>query len=301
MIQSGTTRIIWAFSNNRPATFQSALGYHSTFRGGKSLHLLDRGVIPTLPADAEHVDLRMDVSVPTGDFATAYFCKAFKLPSTDTKQHIVQGLPIITPGNEALVHHIVLYECNDLTEQQLQLDGLCYVDNNMPNLVNNCEEKMFFTWTIGGSGTFFPEEAGFPFGGPSDTRFVMMEVHYDNPSRVPFTDTSGIRLSFTPTLRRFDAAVLNVGRIVDPVSMAIPAGQSTYTIDGWCPSECTSQWNQPELNIVSTTFHSHLAGRALTLRHIRDGRELPPIAFDAHFDFNFQGKDPTRYPSLSTR
>ena len=35
-------------------------------------------------------------------------------------------------------------------------------------------------------------------------------------------------------------------------------------------------------------LHSHLAGRKMRLRHLRDGRELPPILSDESYDFNFQ-------------
>lgn len=42
------------------------------------------------------------------------------------------------------------------------------------------------------------------------------------------------------------------------------------------------------VNVVSVVLHSHLAGRELSLKHIRDGKELPPIVQDNHFDFDYQ-------------
>lgn len=42
------------------------------------------------------------------------------------------------------------------------------------------------------------------------------------------------------------------------------------------------------INVVSVMLHSHLAGRKLKLRHIRAGKELPPLAQDNHYDFNYQ-------------
>lgn len=42
------------------------------------------------------------------------------------------------------------------------------------------------------------------------------------------------------------------------------------------------------INVVSVVLHSHLAGRRLSLRHIRQGRELPPIVQDNQFDFDYQ-------------
>lgn len=42
------------------------------------------------------------------------------------------------------------------------------------------------------------------------------------------------------------------------------------------------------INIVSVVLHSHLAGRRLSLKHIRQGKELPRIVQDNEFDFNYQ-------------
>lgn len=42
------------------------------------------------------------------------------------------------------------------------------------------------------------------------------------------------------------------------------------------------------IKIISVLLHAHLTGRRITLRHIRDGKELPPIAQDNHIDFNYQ-------------
>lgn len=42
------------------------------------------------------------------------------------------------------------------------------------------------------------------------------------------------------------------------------------------------------INVVSVVLHSHLAGRKLSLKHIREGTELPTIVQDNHFDFDYQ-------------
>lgn len=42
------------------------------------------------------------------------------------------------------------------------------------------------------------------------------------------------------------------------------------------------------INIISVVLHSHLAGRRLSLKHIRQGKELPRIVQDNHFDFDYQ-------------
>lgn len=45
---------------------------------------------------------------------------------------------------------------------------------------------------------------------------------------------------------------------------------------------------QTGIKLVSVVLHSHLAGKKLRLRHIREGRELPPVAEDGNYDFNYQ-------------
>ena len=45
---------------------------------------------------------------------------------------------------------------------------------------------------------------------------------------------------------------------------------------------------QTGIKLVSVVLHSHLAGKKLRLRHIRNGQELPRVAEDDHYDFNYQ-------------
>jgi hypothetical protein len=49
------------------------------------------------------------------------------------------------------------------------------------------------------------------------------------------------------------------------------------------------------INVVSVVLHSHLAGRRLTLKHIREDKELPPIVQDKHFDFDYQQSHTLRH------
>lgn len=42
------------------------------------------------------------------------------------------------------------------------------------------------------------------------------------------------------------------------------------------------------IKIVSATLHSHVAGRKMKLRHVRDGIELERIVEDDNYDFNYQ-------------
>lgn len=42
------------------------------------------------------------------------------------------------------------------------------------------------------------------------------------------------------------------------------------------------------IKIISATLHSHVAGRKMKLRHVRNGIELDRIVEDDTYDFNYQ-------------
>ena len=43
-----------------------------------------------------------------------------------------------------------------------------------------------------------------------------------------------------------------------------------------------------EIHIFSNFLHSHLLGRGMVARVIRGDQELPPLAEDLHYDFDYQ-------------
>lgn len=40
--------------------------------------------------------------------------------------------------------------------------------------------------------------------------------------------------------------------------------------------------------LIKNSIHSFSPGRSIRVRHFRDGKELPPLAVDDYYDFNFQ-------------
>lgn len=51
-------------------------------------------------------------------------------------------------------------------------------------------------------------------------------------------DSSGIRLYYTATLRRFDAGIMELGLVYTPV-MAIPPQEEAFVLTGYCTDKCT--------------------------------------------------------------
>ena len=89
------------------------------------------------------------------------------------------------------------------------------------------------------------KEAGLALGGPEFNRYVMLEVHYNNPGRrADWVDSSGLRLRYTAKLRQYDAGVIELG-LEYTDKMAIPPAQPAYTLTGYCLPECTAVVTKP--------------------------------------------------------
>jgi hypothetical protein len=93
----------------------------------------------------------------------------------------------------------------------------------------------------------------------------MMETHYNNPSQdADITDTSGVRLHYTTSLRKHDAGVLSVG--MDPNwRHLIPPGQPEVVSEGHCISACTQQAVPPRgIKVIAVILHTHFIGTLKT-------------------------------------
>ena len=75
---------------------------------------------------------------------------------------------------------------------------------------------------MGADAFVYPEQVGLSIGGDSFNRYVMLEVHYNNPElKSGKIDSSGIRFHVTTNLREYDAGVIELG-LEYTDKMAIP-------------------------------------------------------------------------------
>ncbi|XP_069156757.1 DBH-like monooxygenase protein 1 [Procambarus clarkii] len=227
---------------------------------------------------------------------TVYWCKVFKRPNLVQKNHVIRYEPVFTAGNEQYVHHMIVYECTDLGNLNPEVDADfevlassaghgCY-QADTPHVVLTCNHVVV-AWAVGSEGLSLPPEAGYPLT-PKGPKFYMLEVHYDNPNSHTFKDESGIRIIYTPELRYYDAGVLSIG--LEPSwKHLIPPRQRTVLSEGHCVAECTqAALPTTGINVFAVILHTHLLGRKVRVRHLRQGRELEPIAQDNNYDFNYQ-------------
>ncbi|RDD36647.1 DBH-like monooxygenase protein 1-like protein [Trichoplax sp. H2] len=288
LLDTGTTRLIWAYNAQDPPSTTN-IQIHDKM-GARSLNLFERmpeNDKPSMPSDVQTHECRVpNATIPARK--TAYWCVGSKLPDLTSKHHIIKIEPIITKGNQGRVHHMIMYECPaspDWHDYSADCDT-----ENMPIALRYCRSGALVAgWAVGGEGITFPKDTGFSLGGKDDPKFTVIEMHYDNPEeKAGIVDNSGFRIYYTKQIRKYDIGVLTLGHLIT-ATMAIPEKQSSWNITGYCPQFCTDRaLYNPGINIFGVFFHTHLAGIALSTRHFRNGKELPAIAVNKHYDFNYQ-------------
>nr|CAD7196176.1 unnamed protein product [Timema douglasi] len=146
---------------------------------------------------------------------------------------------VVQEGNEALVHHMEVFHCVAPPDQNIpEYKGPCFAPQR-PETTQVCK-RVLAAWAMGAPPFVYPEEAGLPIGGPDFNSYVMLEIHYNNPEkRSDWVDSTGVRLYISPTLRKYDGGVIELG-LEYTDKMAIPPHQPQFTLTGYCISECTA-------------------------------------------------------------
>lgn len=171
--------------------------------------------------------------------------------------------------------------------------GDCY-KRELLHIKGLCTANIF-VYGKGGKRLIFPEHVGFPIAEKPQDEYYVVEVHYDNPKLTKDIHYhTGIRVFYTENLRPKDAGFLYVGHEVD-ASITIAPDAPNWKVTGHCAGSCTQEkFPENGVNFFNVLLHAHLASRKMKLRHFRDGEELPWIAYDNSYDFNFQQTRPLR-------
>lgn len=220
------------------------------------------------------------------------------------KHHIIQYEAIVEKGNEALVHHMEIFHCEVAADEVLpEYSGSCFAKNK-PAILENCK-RVIAAWAMGAGVSYhkerqtinfqilqpiaYPEEAGLPIGGANFSRYVMLEIHYNNPEkRFGAVDSSGARLYYTNKLRANDVGILEIGlEYTDKNS--IPPREAGFDLSGYCVAECTRAGLPSDgITIFASQLHTHLTGVRVWTKHVRGGTELPEVNRDNHYSQHFQ-------------
>ncbi|KNC32203.1 MOXD1-like protein 1, partial [Lucilia cuprina] len=302
-LQSDTIKVLWSFGDTDP--IHGNLKGHGKNRGSKPLHLLGPMFRKPHTVNRNHQDVqKWDVTVQNvtidASMDTLYWCKIIKAPALSEKHHIIGYEALLTResgASQPLVHHMTLFECStksypgsDPASWDVWVKSSGAVCNS--NLLTPRDWDACITpvavWSIGSSGQFLPPHVGIPVGGKTGPKYYMLEIHYDNPHALKSSDHSGFRIHYSKHLRKHDGGVMISGVSVSDTQL-IPPGQKLYRNVGICGPSCSNEmFPKDGIKIISGTLHSHRAGRKMTLRHVRDGKELPRIIEDDNYDYNYQ-------------
>ncbi|XP_056635826.1 MOXD1 homolog 2 [Diorhabda sublineata] len=293
-ITNDTMRIIWAYHKDEPvggAVGPKSLPQHEiTNRGSQSLYLVQRADqdAPRPEETARIWELRNPAIEPPPPGDSISWCRIFKIPTITRKHHLIRYEPLQSINGASGLHHLVLYECqdNNMIEKLADTPGnRCYDTNSQPFSCNT----VVASWARGSEGFSFPPEAGYPID-PQNSRYYLLETHYQTPleGSARGIDGSGLRLYFTPELRRHDAGVISIG--MDPNwRHIIPPGQQKVISSGHCVSACTKQaFPRNGINMFAIVMKTHKIGKQVVLKHIRGNIEQPPIASDDNLDSEYQ-------------
>ncbi|KAK0078076.1 hypothetical protein PV325_003063 [Microctonus aethiopoides] len=290
ILTEDNVRVLWAMHESDPELNTPV--WHGDKRGGRALRLktsASRESPPHSP-DIKHWDIKLNQFAIDDKQDTIYWCKIFKAPAFNKKHHMIGYEPLVDKENEALVHHMILYECastSPILGQHARIVGAPCYSGTMPREWDSCIQPIV-AWARGSRGEWLGDHVGIPVAEHREGSYYMLEVHYNNPMLTKAIDSSGVRLHLTPVLRPQDAGIFVTGVAVSPLHL-IPPQQKAYSTAGYCTSDCTDMlFPDDGVNVVSVLLHSHLAGRRISLKHIRDGKELPHIVHENHFDFDYQ-------------
>nr|XP_039270022.1 DBH-like monooxygenase protein 1 homolog [Styela clava] len=121
-------------------------------------------------------------------------------------------------------------------ETELEHDARCY-SSNMAHFAT-CS-VIILEWAVGAEEMVYPEEAGLSVGGPGDPVYIQMETHYDNPNVISgVRDSSGIRFTYTSTLRKYEIGIIEIGNLVNSLQHFIPPGAESFKSIGHCSDAC---------------------------------------------------------------
>uniref|UniRef100_A0A2K6RRV4 Dopamine beta-hydroxylase n=1 Tax=Rhinopithecus roxellana TaxID=61622 RepID=A0A2K6RRV4_RHIRO len=271
LIEDGTVHLVYGILEE-PFQSLEAINSSGLRTGLQRVQLLKPNItFPAIPSDTCTMDIHApDIQIPNQ--VTTYWCYIHELPEGFPRHHIVKYEPIVTKGNEALVHHMEIFQCAPEMDNVPHFSGPC--DSKMkPDRLNYCRHVLA-AWALGAKAFYYPEEAGIAFGGPGSSRYVRLEVHYHNPLVIEGRrDSSGIRLYYTDKLRRFNAGIMELGLVYTPV-MAIPPRETAFVLTGYCTDKCT----QLEIRMLKKMVSVHPGDVLITsCTYNTEDRELATV------------------------
>jgi hypothetical protein len=93
-------------------------------------------------------------------------------------------------------------------------------------------------------------------------------VHTENAALLPTNDSTGFRVTYSPTLRPHDLGAFATGAMFTvpgynlSSDLVIPAGREEYDYVNVCPSSCTKKLLPPTgVKVLNAHLHMHTHGQ----------------------------------------
>eukprot|EP00170_Pyropia_yezoensis_P007332 contig_30033_g7354 len=273
-------------------SYGDGFAYHGARRKSVAVDLLANGPAATgdrgleaagrLPSDvvASQLLTMPNYLIPTN--RTEYACASFTvdLPPAGSgagvRRQVVAAEAVVDKTTTAgkMVHHFLIFSCakEGFWEQFASQPGQCFDESP------NCRDVVW-VWAAGADPLVMPPDVGFPV--TEEERYYVVQTHYDNPTGVAgVVDNSSVLLHFSDTPRTHEAGTISVGDALISLSGQAVEGGRNYTFT--CPSECTSQMEQPSITVFASMLHAHLTGLRLWTNLYRNGsfvRTIEAAAF----------------------
>ncbi|KAK3791493.1 hypothetical protein RRG08_055517 [Elysia crispata] len=290
-LDNGTTHVIYI---EEILTGDTPLGQSVTSlrHGVQKAQILKPEVVqPPFPDDTWTFEVRAPkISVPASE--TTYWWHTTRLPDIPQRHHIIKYEGVIAPGSEDLVHHMEVFHCVTHKGSSIPYFSGPGLGEGKPQGLGVCRH-VIGAWAMGAQAMVYPEQAGVPVGGSGFSRYVLLEIHYNNPyKKSGIVDTSGIRFYVTSHLRQFEAGIMELG-LEYTNKMAVPPGQKRFSLSGYCVPGCTAKGLPPRgIHVFASQLHTHLTGRRVITRHVTysgsDVTERSELNRDDHYSSHFQ-------------
>lgn len=183
--------------------------------------------------------------------------------------NIIGFEPIIQKGNEAYVHHYIIY------------------GRSTEDCINDGMNELVYVWAPGEGAVSLPENLGSPLFGEDGFQAFEIEVHYNNPQQLQgIIDSSGVRVFWTSQPREEQIGILSVG---DPVvglfGQPVGDGLSHHSFE--CPGSCSLLAGSP-VTVLREYLHMHETGARIVNEQIREGEVVRQASLE-YWEFHQNG------------
>jgi hypothetical protein len=243
-------------------------------------------------AGAQIVDITLD-RLPIKQQKTFYYCQLVEQPQFPVDVHVLRYDILAEKQNKDILHHIVIYECpsnlNINTGMQMGVECGSFA---IPSHIAQCiSGPITMAWGVGGNKNYtFPKNTGLPLYKSSTKKYFLFEYHFDNPRLdAGRFDSSGVRFYITTKLRQYELGVLTLGTDVTFIDITIPPQIEGLKLTSNCYAECSSKFIPTQgITVFSGFMHTHLAGRSVRTRLVRNNHVVKYLFNNPKYDFNYQ-------------